>query len=119
MTQALAGRPLTVYGDGHQTRSLCYVSDLVDGLWRAMTTPDQRGNVLNLGNPEEHTVLEYAKIIRDLCDSPSEIVIGGDLLSQITDFLRQLGDLYGLDFVADCAHGPDKEPDLSTLECPT
>jgi nucleoside-diphosphate-sugar epimerase len=73
-SQALAGEPITVYGDGSQTRSLCYVSDLVDGIWRAMTTDGARGDVFNLGNPEEHTILEYARLIRELSDSSSEIV---------------------------------------------
>src|SRR5262249_6436347 len=71
--QALAGNPLTIQGDGSQTRSLCYVSDLVDGLWRFMTTDGLAGEVINVGNPEEHTVKEYAELIRDLCDSSSEI----------------------------------------------
>ena len=74
ITQALAGEPLTVYGDGSQTRSLCYVDDLVDGLERAMFAPGLGGEVFNLGNPEEHTVLEYARRIRDLCGGTSEIV---------------------------------------------
>ena len=74
ITQALAGAPLTVYGDGSQTRSLCYVSDLVDGLVGAMASSVTSGEVVNLGNPDEHTVLEYAGIIRDLCDSASRIV---------------------------------------------
>src|SRR5439155_12158473 len=72
--QALRGKPLTIQGDGRQTRSLCYVSDLVDGLWRMMTHPGTKGEVINLGNPEEHTVLEFAQLIRELCDSSSEIV---------------------------------------------
>lgn len=72
--QALAGDPITVYGGGSQTRSLCYVSDMVEGLWRALTNPRSAGEILNLGNPEEHTVLEYARMIRDLCGSRSEIV---------------------------------------------
>jgi nucleoside-diphosphate-sugar epimerase len=74
VTQALRGEPITVYGDGTQTRSLCYVSDLVDGLFRMMTTDTAQGEVVNLGNPGEHTVLEYARIIRELCASESEIV---------------------------------------------
>jgi dTDP-glucose 4,6-dehydratase/UDP-glucuronate decarboxylase len=74
VNQALADEPITVYGDGSQTRSLCYVSDLVDGLWRVATDPRAGGKVFNLGNPEEHTVLEYAHMIRDLCGSLSEIV---------------------------------------------
>lgn len=74
ITQALTGQPITVYGDGGQTRSLCYVSDLVDGLIRALCTPGTAGRVYNLGNPEEHTVLEFAQVIRRLANSTSEIV---------------------------------------------
>jgi len=65
--QALAGKPLTIYGSGQQTRSLCYVTDLVDGLMRAMFMPDTTGEIFNLGNPEEHTVAEYAQLIMNLC----------------------------------------------------
>ncbi len=74
ITQALRGEPITVYGDGRQTRSLCYVSDLVDGLLRAMFHPGSEHGVFNLGNPEEHTVLEYAHLIREMTGSTSEIV---------------------------------------------
>lgn len=74
ITQALTERPITVYGTGQQTRSLCYVSDLVEGLIRAMFTADTAGWVFNLGNPEEHTVLEFAETIRRLVGSKSEIV---------------------------------------------
>jgi nucleoside-diphosphate-sugar epimerase len=74
VNQALLGEPITVYGDGSQTRSLCYVSDLVDGLYRALTLPGARHQAINLGNPEEHTVLEYAHLIRELCGSRSEIM---------------------------------------------
>lgn len=74
ITQALRNEPLTVYGDGSQTRSLCFVSDLVEGLVRAMRTMGTRGQVFNLGNPEEHTVLDYAERIRDLTGSRSPIV---------------------------------------------
>jgi nucleoside-diphosphate-sugar epimerase len=66
VTQALRGEPLTVYGDGSQTRSLCYVDDLVQGIERAMFAPATGRAVVNLGNPEEHTVLEYAHLIREL-----------------------------------------------------
>ncbi|MPZ14450.1 MAG: NAD-dependent epimerase/dehydratase family protein [Chloroflexi bacterium] len=74
VSQALSGNPITVFGDGSQTRSLCYVSDLVDGLWRMMMAEEARGEVFNLGNLEEHSVIEYALMIRDLCGSTSEIV---------------------------------------------
>ena len=74
ITQALRGEPLTVFGGGEQTRSLCYVSDLVEGLMRAMFADAARGEVINLGNPEEHTVREYAERIRALCGSSAPIV---------------------------------------------
>ncbi|HEX3839784.1 MAG TPA: UDP-glucuronic acid decarboxylase family protein [Acidimicrobiales bacterium] len=70
--QALAGEPLTVYGDGSQTRSLCYVADEVDGLIAlldaAITGP------VNIGNPDEHTVLDLARTVIDLTGSDSDIV---------------------------------------------
>jgi nucleoside-diphosphate-sugar epimerase len=71
--QALNGRPLTVHGDGSQTRSLCYVSDLVDGLMRALFTPGTAGEIYNLGNPEEHSVREFAELIIRLCASDSDM----------------------------------------------
>ena len=74
ITQALKNEPLTIYGDGTKTRSICYVSDLVDGLIRAMFQPGTTGEVFNLGNPEEHTVLEFAKTIIRLCEASSPIV---------------------------------------------
>lgn len=73
ITQALKNEPLTIYGDGNKTRSITYVSDLVDGLLRAMFTPNTAGEVFNLGSTEEHTVLEYAQMIIRLCNSSSEI----------------------------------------------
>ena len=73
VTQALAGEALTIYGSGTQTRSLCYVSDLVEGLLRAITL-GVPGRVYNLGNPEEHTVLEFAQAIKRQAGSSSEIV---------------------------------------------
>lgn len=74
ITQALRGEPMTIYADGQQTRSLCYVSDLVEGLIRVMETPSLAGEVINVGNPEEHTVEEYATIIRELAGSESTFV---------------------------------------------
>ena len=61
--QALTGRPLTIYGDGSQTRSFCYVSDMVEGLFRLLTYEGLDGEVVNLGNPDERTVLEVAKLV--------------------------------------------------------
>jgi len=70
---ALKGEPLTIQGDGSHTRSICYVDDLVDGLMRALFTPGTAGQVYNLGNPEEHTVLEWARMIVGLCGSSSPL----------------------------------------------
>jgi len=70
--QALRGEPMTVFGDGSQTRSFCYVSDLVDGLYQLMQS-DERYPV-NLGNPREMTILQFAEHIRDLVGTRSEIV---------------------------------------------
>ena len=72
--QALTGEPITIYGDGAQTRSFCYVSDLVDGLIRFMSvTPDDPGP-LNLGNPGEFTVRELAEMVLRLTGSSSRLV---------------------------------------------
>jgi UDP-glucuronate decarboxylase len=60
INQALHGEPLTIFGDGSQTRSFCYVSDIVAGLLAAMNTPGTAGEVFNLGNPDERTVLDFA-----------------------------------------------------------
>lgn len=68
IVQALNGGPMTVYGDGRQTRSFCYVSDMVDGLVRLMATDDDVIGPFNLGNPEETTVHELAELIRDLVE---------------------------------------------------
>jgi dTDP-glucose 4,6-dehydratase len=72
LDQALRGEPITVFGDGSQTRSFCYVSDLVDGLCRLMLSEERYP--VNLGNPCEMTVLEFAEHIRRLTGSRSEIV---------------------------------------------
>ena len=72
LDQALRGEPMTVFGSGAQTRSFCYVSDLVDGLYRLMQS-DERYPV-NLGNPREMTILEFAEHIRAMTGSRSEIV---------------------------------------------
>ena len=72
MTQAIRGEPLTVFGDGSQTRSLQYISDLIDGIWRLMLS--SVSEPINIGNPQEMTVLELAKRIIRLAGSRSEIV---------------------------------------------
>ena len=74
ISQALAGRPLTVYGDGTQTRSLQYVDDLVEGVYRLMQSDEDRP--VNIGNPVEYTVREIAEMVIELSGSRSEIVYG-------------------------------------------
>ena len=71
--QALRGEPITVHGDGSQTRSLCYVDDLIDGIWRLLVS-DVVGAPVNLGNPEEVTVLDLAKTIVSIAGSGSEVI---------------------------------------------
>lgn len=71
---ALRNEPLAVFGDGSQTRSLCYVSDLVRGLRAAMDKPNTRGEVINLGNPDERTVMDLAALIAKLCGSNAGFV---------------------------------------------
>src|SRR5262249_2668374 len=71
--QALRGEPITLYGDGSQTRSFCYVSDLVDALVRLMNHPEDPGPT-NLGNPTEITIAELARLIIALSGSRSELV---------------------------------------------
>ncbi|WP_171110352.1 MULTISPECIES: UDP-glucuronic acid decarboxylase family protein [Streptomyces] len=118
--QALRGEPITVTGDGRQTRSLCYVDDVVDGLMRMLTSG--HGGPVNLGNPHEISMLELARWISELTDSASELkliprpqddperrrpditvareLLGWEprtsvergLLETITDFHRRLGD---------------------------
>ncbi|HYH18398.1 MAG TPA: UDP-glucuronic acid decarboxylase family protein [Azospirillum sp.] len=74
IVQALQGRPLTIYGDGSQTRSFCYVDDLIDGFVRFMDTPGEATGPLNLGNPGEFTIRELAEMIIRLTNSGSKII---------------------------------------------
>src|SRR5829696_7300159 len=74
IVQALRGEPITVYGKGRQTRSFCYVSDLIDGLLKLMTSAEDFTGPVNIGNPHECTVLELAQLIVEMTGSKSEIV---------------------------------------------
>ena len=71
ITQALAAKPMTIYGDGKQTRSFCYVSDLIDGIYRLMQA--DFSDPVNLGNPIEKNMLELAHIIKDITGASSEL----------------------------------------------
>lgn len=72
--QALKNEPITIYGDGSQTRSFCFISDLVEGLFKAMNANGTKGEVINLGNPDERSISEIAEIIKELTSSNSEII---------------------------------------------
>ncbi len=71
--QALEGKPLTVYGDGTQTRSFCFIEDLVEGIYRVAVYENLKGEVFNLGNPQEYRILDLAKLIVEITGSSSEI----------------------------------------------
>lgn len=94
--QALRHEPLTVYGDGAQTRSFCYVSDLIDGIFRLLTLApsDDSSNPVNVGNPREMTILEFAKVVNTMTDNPAGIVykkqdrIEGDPQTRQPDITR-------------------------------
>ena len=72
MKQALAGEPITVFGDGSQTRSFCYVADLVEGIYRLLMSDEVEP--VNIGNPDEITILDFAKEVIELTGSQSEII---------------------------------------------
>ncbi len=74
IVQALRNKPITIFGDGSQTRSFCYVSDLIDGFIRLMNTPDEFVGPVNLGNPEEFTIKTLAKTVVELTGSASKFV---------------------------------------------
>ncbi len=74
IVQALAGQPITIYGDGSQTRSFCYVDDLIDGMVRMMESPDDVTGPINLGNPREFTIRQLAELVVELTGSTSKIV---------------------------------------------
>ena len=77
--QALAGEDITLYGDGSQTRSFCYVDDMIDGLVSMMEAPDEFTGPVNLGNPDEFTVLDLARKVVAVSDSRSKVGVGRPL----------------------------------------
>jgi UDP-glucuronate decarboxylase len=74
ITQALRGDDITIYGDGTQTRSFCYVDDLVDAMLRAMNSPDEFTGPVNIGNPHESTILQLAELVLKLSCSKSKLI---------------------------------------------
>lgn len=89
--EALKGNPITVFGDGKQTRSLCFVEDTVDGLMKLMFKDGLSGEVVNIGAEDEHAVLEYAQIVKELISSPSKIELSEELPKD--DPLRRKADI--------------------------
>lgn len=77
--QAVKNEPITIFGTGKQTRSLCYVDDTVDGIIKLMFTKNTKGKIVNVGSSDEHTVLEYAEIVKKITNSKSEIVFNEEL----------------------------------------
>ncbi len=73
ITQAISSKPLTVYGDGKQTRSFCFISDMVEGLVAAGESEKTKGEVINMGNPNEYTIEQISKVILDLTGSKSSL----------------------------------------------
>jgi UDP-glucuronate decarboxylase len=74
IVQSLRGEPITIYGDGSQTRSFCYVDDLINGMVSMMNGPDEFIGPVNLGNPNEFTMLELAQLVQELTGSKAGIV---------------------------------------------
>ena len=69
INQAIKNEAITVYGKGTQTRSLCFIDDMVLGIKKAMFSPNSRGEVFNLGNTEEITILELAQLVKEMTNS--------------------------------------------------
>jgi dTDP-glucose 4,6-dehydratase len=74
ITQALKNEPITIYGDGTQTRSFCYIDDLIEGIFKTAIMENIDGKVFNLGNTEEHKIKDFAQIIKSLTNSKSLII---------------------------------------------
>jgi nucleoside-diphosphate-sugar epimerase len=74
VNQALQNKPITVYGDGSQTRSFCYVDDTIEALILTMEKQSANGEIINIGNPVEYSVLQVANMVKDLVDTTSQIV---------------------------------------------
>jgi nucleoside-diphosphate-sugar epimerase len=74
INQCIDKKPITIYGTGNQTRSFCYVDDTIDGIMKAMFKPNTKGEIFNIGNPDEKTILTLAKMIINLTGSKSRII---------------------------------------------
>lgn len=97
ISQILKDEPVTIHGDGSQTRSMSYVSDLVDGTFAAMNTPEAYGEIINLGNDEELSVLDTAKLIHEIADTGKELKLNmipmNEIFGNYKDIMRRIPDL--------------------------
>ena len=75
IVQALQGQDITIFGDGSQTRSFCYVDDLIEGMLRMMNTPPEVTGPINIGNPGEFTIRELAELVIELTASKSQLIL--------------------------------------------
>jgi dTDP-glucose 4,6-dehydratase len=117
LRQALQDRPLTVFGDGSQTRSFCYVDDLIDGIVRLAESAVH--SPVNIGNPDEFTLLELAKTVIELTDSRSEIVyeaLPTDDPKQRRPDIGRARDLLGWEPTIDLREGLRRTIDQSGVE---
>jgi UDP-glucuronate decarboxylase len=74
IVQALKGEPITIYGDGKQSRSFCYVSDLIEAIYKTLILNDPLSSPINLGNPNEIRIIDIAKMILEITNSRSELI---------------------------------------------
>lgn len=74
IVQALKGEPISIYGEGHQSRSFCFVSDLVEGIYKTLTLNESPSTPINLGNPHEFKIFELANIVKEITGSKSEVI---------------------------------------------
>ncbi len=74
IVQALKEEPISIYGEGKQSRSFCYVSDLIEGIYKTLVVEEPPSAPLNLGNPNEFEIMELAKIVKEITNSKSRII---------------------------------------------
>jgi UDP-glucuronate decarboxylase len=74
IVQALKGEPLSIYGEGKQSRSFCYVSDLIEGIYKTLILEQSPSTPINLGNPNEFEIIELANLVKEITKSKSDIV---------------------------------------------
>ena len=91
IVQALNDEDITIYGDGSQTRSFCYVDDMIDGFIRLMNAPDHETypKLMNLGNPNEMTIVELAEVVNRLTNNPAGIEVLPDRRDEDDPYRRQ------------------------------